>query len=73
MTRDEIKSIRENLRDVLDELDKLDELEEWDSIHERLAIDSLLDFIDYARRQKEYYTMYRRLSDERLGIYDERH
>lgn len=59
MTNEElVKSIRENLRDKLDELDKLDKLEEWDSIHKRLAIGSLLGFIDYARRLEEYYTMY---------------
>lgn len=59
MTKDEIQSIRENLREILDELDTLDELETWDKASSRRAGDCLSDFSYYTERQKMYYKQYR--------------
>ena len=61
MTKDEIKDIRENLRDILAGLDELDELETWDKVASREAKDLLSDFSHYADRQKSYYKQYRGL------------
>lgn len=61
MTKDEIKDIRENLRDILAGLDELDKLEAWDKVASREAKDLLSDFSHYADRQKSYYKQYRGL------------
>jgi hypothetical protein len=61
MTKDEIKDIRENLRDILAGLDELDKLETWDKVASREAKDLLSDFSHYADRQKSYYKQYRGL------------
>ena len=61
MTKDEIKDIRENLRDILVGLDELDKLETWDKVASREAKDLLSDFSHYADRQKSYYKQYRGL------------
>lgn len=61
MTKDEIKAIRENIRDILDGLDELDKLETWDKLASREAKDLLSDFSHYAERQKSYYGQFRGL------------
>lgn len=59
MAHEEIKDIRENLRDILNGLDELDKLEEWDKVAAREARNLLSDFSHYADRQKSYYKQYK--------------
>lgn len=61
MTKDSIKTIRAELRDVLAELDELDSREEWSEQDRNHLKACLLDVAGYVNRQEEYYQQYRGL------------